>query len=286
VLPPASYPIVKIPEWELFHFLNDSHISVIFLIVFSIYFNLNLSKNIIICRKRFLIYINIIFFISMISFEFLNRNVVGARVFLIYEGLYVVLSFYSIYILLNIYFREKMMSKLVNLFIIILLVVSIKPNFYERININYGDDVSQDPFRTTEVAAYRADYKTQYLYLEEHIQIGDIWINIMNSPYFYIKKNPDYIFNQNSRWNTFAVLDKNDNFRTTEGSILINNTNNIKNIIEKNPDKKVWLVVNGGSVNLLFTTHVRNDFLLFIKENEEKIVYQSPDKYSVVLLFN
>ncbi|VVB94823.1 Dolichyl-phosphate-mannose-protein mannosyltransferase [uncultured archaeon] len=283
---PPSYPIVKIPEWDLFYFMNGSHIPVIFLFIFLIYLLLNLSKNMVSDRKQFLIYISIIFFISVISFESLNREVVGARIYLIFEGLYAVLSLYSIFSVLKIYIKQQKVLKFVSLISVVLLIMSITPNFYERITIDYGDDVSHDSFRTTYVAAYRADYKTQYLYLDEHIQIGDIWINIMNSPYFYINKIPDYFFNQNYRWNTYALLDENGNFRTDEGSILINSANNLEDIIANNPSKRIWLVVNGGSVNILSTTHVRSDFLRFLETNEDKVIYESPDGYSRILLFN
>ena len=107
----------------------------------------------------------------------------------------------------------------------------------------------------------------------------------MSSPYFYINKSPDYMLNQNYRWNTNAILDGEGNFRSGK-SILINKANDVISIVENNQNKRVWLVVNGGSINILSTTHVRSDFLRLLKENEDKIVFQSHDKYSMVLLFN
>ncbi len=286
VPPPASYPLMKIPQWNLLNYMNNVHIPVIFLLIFIIYLLLRLSNNSAKHTPKFLKYITTIFLISLISFEILNRDAIGARVYLIFEGLYVILSLYTVYSILKLYIVQINVLRLISIIIVIILLFSITPNFYERININYGDPVDQDPFRTTDVAAYRSDYKTQYLYLNEHIQDGDIWINLMGRPYFYINKHPNYSLNQNYRWNTYALIDENLNFITDEGVILINSVNDIKNIIANNPNKKVWLVVNGGSVNILETIHVRSDFVKFLKANEDKIVYRSYDKYSMVLLFN
>lgn len=285
VAAPAPYPIIQFPDWAFFKFIDSAHIPLIFIFIFLLFSLFTLLKNIKDDNNRFLTYVSIVFVISVISFEFLNRGITGARICLIFEGLYVIFSIYIIYIILRIYNKQKKILKVVSLSFVVLLLVLITPNFYERVNINYGDDVSKDPFRTTHVAAYRADYKTQYLYLNGYIAEEAIWINVKDSPYFYINKIPTYVLNQNYRWNTYALLDETGDFRTGEGSILINKVDDIKKIIENNPNKKVWLVVNGGSVNILTTTHTREDFLRFLKENENKTIYQSPDKYSRVLLF-
>jgi hypothetical protein len=285
VAAPAPYPIIQFPDWAFFKFMDNAHIPTIFIFIFLLFSLFTVLKNIKDDNNRFLTYVSIVFVISVISFEFLNRGRTGARICLIFEGLYAVLSLYVIYAVLKIYIKQRKVSKLVSLIIVILLLVPMTPNFYERITINYGDDAADDPFRTTHVAAYRADYKTQYLYLNEHIGECDIWINVMGSPYFYTNKSPTYVLNQNCRWNTYAFLDEAGDFRTGEGAILINKVDDIKKIIENNTNKKVWLVVTGGSVNILATTHTREDFLKFLKENEDKTVYQSPDKYSRVLLF-
>ena len=66
----------------------------------------------------------------------------------------------------------------------ILGLINIQPYFYQRVNIDYGNDVTKDPFRTTEVAAYRADYKTTYDYLKNNIRKDDVWINVMGNSYY------------------------------------------------------------------------------------------------------
>ena len=41
-----------------------------------------------------------------------------------------------------------------------------------------------------------------------------------------------------------------------------------------------------GSINIFSTTHVRQDFIKFLEQNKDKVVYWSPDGISRVLLFN
>ena len=77
-------------------------------------------------------------------------------------------------------------------------------------------------------------------------------------------------------------MKKQANERTFQGILL----NVISEIIEENKDKRVWLIVNGGSLKILFTIHVRPDFLKFLSLNEDKIVYKSSDGISKVLLFS
>ncbi|MCD4705348.1 glycosyltransferase family 39 protein, partial [bacterium] len=286
VATPAPYPIIKIPEWDLFKFFDGVHIPVIFIIMFLIFSIFVLLKSIRKNKNEFLAYISILFFISVISFEFLNRDITGARICLIFEGLYVIFSLYIMYNILKISIKQKNISKFVSLIVVILLLVSITPNFYERITLNYGEDVNNDPFRTTNVAAYRADYKTQYLYLAEHIKMRDIWINVVDSPYFYFDRSPDYMLNQNNRWNTNTILDDKNNFISTgSGAVVINKVSDIEKIIEKNPNRNIWLIVNGGSINIMYTTHIRSDFLRFLEENKDEVIYESSDGLSRVLLF-
>ena len=284
VVAPAPYPIIQFPDWDFFKFMDNAHIPVIFTIIFLLFSIYTLLKNIKGDTNRFLTYVSIVFVISVISFEVLNRDRTGARICLIFEGLYVFFSIYTICAISRIYSKQKKILQVVSLSFVVLLLVSITPNIYERININYGDDITDDPFRTTHVAAYRADYKTQYVYLNEHIEEEDVWINVMDAPYFYIHKIPTYIINQNSRWNTYALLDGTDGYRGVDGHILINTADDIRNIIETNPHKRVWVVVNGGSVRIIHTTHTHADFLNFLEGNKNKTVYRSPDGYSMVLL--
>lgn len=285
---PVTYPLIKLPEWVLFSFFNQYYIPIIFILIaliLSFFIFLNDIKF-----KRTLSwfnYITITLFISIIGYEIVNRNVGGARIFLFVEGIYVIVVVSLIVILFKHLFRKDLLYKISSLMMVVLLLISITPYFYERINVDYGDNVSNDPFRTTHVAAYRADYKTTYEFLKKNIREEDIWINVMGSNYFVFNRSPDYILNQNFRWNTMAILDNNGNLidRRT-GAILINSPSDIKRIINNNSNRKIWLLVNGGSINILSTTHVRQNFIDFLNENKDKIVFSSEDKNSEIYLFN
>nr|WP_304364517.1 glycosyltransferase family 39 protein [Methanosarcina sp. KYL-1] len=284
-LAPKSYPLIKIPEWSFFEFSAKYYLFPLFAILCIVPALMPIIRS----NKEkcsYFEYMSLVFILSVIGFEIANRNVIGPRTYLFLDGLFVILSMSSIYIILRILFKNEVYVKFLSLSIVIILVFSIQPSFYEILTLDYGDDITNDPFRTTNVAAYRADYKTTSKYITEKINNEDILISVMEAPYFYLGRTPNYTLNQNDRWNTYSIFDNGNFIYTDDGSLLINKADDIYEIIESNKDKKVWLLVNGASIHVLYTVHVREDFLQFLEKNMDKVVYESPDGYSKVLLFN
>lgn len=219
---------------------------------------------------------------SILLYEIGSRDVKGSRIFLYAEALMVFAYILSIYILSHIITKKKY---ILTFLITLLLLVSITPNFLTIINYQYGDSFENNPFRNSPVIAYRSDYKTQYLYLSEHYNNEDIWINVMGNSYYYFNKIPDYRLKQNSKWNNKAIIED-EKYIDILGGQIIHTINEIEEIILNNPQKRIWLVANGGSINILYTTHIRNDFINFIKKNKQYIVFNSTDNYTKILLFN
>ncbi|MFA6098546.1 MAG: hypothetical protein WCV50_00080 [Patescibacteria group bacterium] len=285
-----TYPLFQFPQWYLFDFFNKNYIPLIFFIfiglLFIYLFFKKLKSQVKIGKQlSFLVYLYAVLFLSVIIYEIGSRNVVGPRIFLFAEGIYVIISSFAIYFIIKIFINNKKLQIFCTLVVLILLTVLIQPNFYDRITIQYGDDVSKDPFRNTSVAAYRADFKTQYTYLNEQIGPGDIWINVVSSYDFIMDRKPDYIFNQSGSSISKSIIDNNYNFINREGSKILTSVQDVQKIIDTKDTRKVWLVINGGSINVLYTVHVRNDFINFLNTNKEKIVYLSPDGLSKVFLF-
>ncbi|MFZ2190245.1 MAG: glycosyltransferase family 39 protein [Candidatus Magasanikiibacteriota bacterium] len=286
VTPPQPWNYFQIPDWKIFNFYNDNYFPIILIIPTIIYstFLFFKHKN----KKIELInYITTLSIISIIIYEVSNRDVTGARIYFIFEALLIILSFTSLHYLIVLFIKNKNVRTIFFSLIVIILFFNITPNFYKRINLEYGDKITKDPFRTTSVAAYRSDYGTTYKYIEKNKKENDIIIVVMSPNYFYLKNIPNFILNQNNRWNTNSIINKNKYFISKENaSILINTVDNIKEIIQKNKNKKIWLIANGGSMNIIETLHVKKDFIEFIKENQKNVVYKSPDGLSSVLLFN
>src|SRR3989344_3809511 len=203
IVQPIEYPLLKVPDWTLFTFLNQYYLP-IFLCLISIFFGISMFFNK--AKKKdstiWFGFLGTVFFTSVIIFEIINRNVFVARIYLIFESLFVILSIFTLYASFRFLINRKYLSNLFIILILLLLIFSITPNFYSRINTNYGDNLENDPFKTTEVAKYRSDYKTTFEYVDEHSELGDQIIVVMTSNYFNLNKNPDYILNQNIRWNT------------------------------------------------------------------------------------
>lgn len=284
VTAPPVWEYVAMPKWNLIKFFGENYFSVVFLLlallVISYFSFKSIKKN---SRFDYLSYIGISLIIGIIAYEVGSRGVLGPRMYLFSEALIVMMTIISICYFMKITIGRKFLVTLI--LIVIILLIGITPNFCERINLNYGDNVTNDPFRTTHVAAYRSDYKTTSIYLKENIREEDILIVVMGSPYYYNQRLPDYTLNQNYRWNTYSYINEERNFILIEDeSTIINSAINITGIIDKNPKRKIWLLVNGASINILATTHVRKDFITFLKNNEERVVYRSPDEYSMILL--
>jgi len=284
---PAIYPLLKWPQWQLFSFFNQNYIPFIFFLVAIILGIFVVLKDI--KSKQTLSwfgYLLLSTLFTIIGYEFINRNVTGARIFFFMEGLYIILIISSLVILLKFLFKKLSFYKLLSLLLVMLLFFSITPYFYNQISLNYGDSVLDNPFRSTHVSAYRADYKTTYDYLKNNIQEGDIWIAVITTNYQEYGISPDYILNQNYRWNTLSFVNGSNFISPKYNSILINKAKDIEEIISNNKDKQVWLVVNGGSVNIAGTTHIRKDFINFLENNTKNVIYNSSDGYSEVYLFN
>ncbi len=281
---PTAYPLIKIPVWSLFKFMNNYYAPIIFVLILGLFIVYNTKRE---EKPSFFKYLVLVFFASILIFEIFNRDVIGPRIFLFGQALFVILSIFSIYYILKTLFNKRYTNIVYTVLtlVVVVLLLGIRPYFYERINIAYGESVADDPFVSTDVAKYRADYKTTYEYLRGNLKDGDIWINVMQSSYFTLNRGPDYILNQNYRWKTYSIYEEGIFVDPAFGSILISKADEIEKIIEDNRDKRVFIVINGGSTNIRSTVHTRKDFRDFIKKNKDKEVYNSKDGYSKVLLF-
>lgn len=234
----------------------------------------------------FLVFVNMTLFTSILMYELGSRDVAGPRIYLFAEGLITFSCFSTLFLILNSYMHKKYTLFLITLFAIC-LNLKITPNFLDFLSLKYGEEIRNDPFRSTEVAPYRSDYATTYVFLKKHRKDDDMYISTMGINYAQYSKVPDYIINQNSKWNSGSMVDRNLNYIDPEtGAVLINDISELKQIIKLNHNKKIFLLVNGGSVNIIYTRHLKNDFLNFIQENSDKIVFESSDGYGKVLLFN
>jgi hypothetical protein len=286
VTQPRNWDFFQYPNWYLINFLNNSYfpfILIYFSIIISIYFFITNKNN----NQKFISFINILLLISVLIYEIGSRGVDGPRIFLYSEALIIISFVTSIYYLITLFLKNKKLQPALCLIIILVIFINIKPHFYERLSRNYGDKVNNDPFRSTHVAKFRADHKTTSEFIANNTMKGDIIITVMHSNYYYLKRNPDYILNQNIRWNTLALVNYNNDYIDREtGSILINKSSDINKIIAENIDKNVYLLINGASINILDTTHTRGDFLKFIENNSKHEVFKSQDGFSRVLLFS
>lgn len=281
--------IIQWPKGSILSFFNQYHLPTIFLIIccivfFYLIFNFKFDKNN--SKLVYLTYLFLTFVISMVAFEVINQGFTGARIFLIFEAVYVLLIVCSMYILIRLFFTKKYITFLI-LSILFLLSLNITPNLYERLNFKYGDSVSNDPFRTVDIASYRSDFKTTSLYVVEHAENDDSIIYLVGRfySYYYLRKSPDIIFNQAYIWySDVEVLDNGQLRDYTVGGTVINDLKKLKDYINSST-KNVYLIVNGASVNTTGAVHIRQDFKNFLNENNDKVVYQSPDKVSKVLLF-
>ena len=285
VTPPPSWKYFQLPHWDLITFFNQNYFPIILtlfslLLSFFIFFhNINQTKKI-----AFFSFLGLLTTASIITYEIGNRDVTGARIYFFAEPLILILAVAGVYIFFKILNKKIALPSTFILFSF--LLINIHPNFYERITMKYGDNVSKDSFRTTDVAAYRSDYKTTANFIKNNIQKGDILISVININYFDINRTPDYILNQNLRWNSGALVDENNNFILPDmGSVLLNDPGQINDIINLNKEKRVWLLVNGGSVNILHGTHIKQNFTDFLIKNIDNVIYESPDGWSKVLLF-
>ncbi len=287
-------PKIPYPEFKniVLPFFNDFYWPTIFFILasiislFLIFNKLKLNKEL-----GYSEYILGISFISLILFEFANPFSKEPRLYLMFEPLYIILSMMTIFIIVKEILQLKHKKTLIILsFILLALFFSSKPSLYDVMNIRYGDNVSNDPFRTTWAQAYRSDSKTTLEYLKKNIEDEDIWINTLEPAYFYLQRNPDFILNQNYKWKNMwreeIFTDKDKNYiEIRYNSILINTMEDLQKILNNNTNKNVWLLANGQNLETLYTKQLNKDFVDFLSENTENVVYSSPDERSKLLLF-
>jgi hypothetical protein len=269
-----SWSYFSYPQWYIYDFFSKYYINILFMFPLFILLIYRIRLKII----WYFEYLLLVLLLTIFFYEILNRGVTWARIYIFIEPLVVLLFILTIFLIFN-------KNILKTIIIILLTFLSINPNFIQRITLYYWDTVENDPFRNTHVAKYRSDNKNTYIFLKNHIKKEDIWITVMWSSYFYFSRVPNYTLNQNVNWNKSWFLDSNWEYRTLNNSILISTVSDIKRIISSNKWKRVYILVNWSSINVLSTIHVTKDFLDFIDENKNKIIYKSPDKFSSVMLF-
>jgi hypothetical protein len=67
------------------------------------------------------------------------------------------------------------------------------------------------------------------------------------------------------------------------GASWINNLEDLRGVLEKNPDKRVWII---ASPSILRRDHIKDNIARFIKSDSEKLVFRGKDGMSEVYLWN
>lgn len=67
------------------------------------------------------------------------------------------------------------------------------------------------------------------------------------------------------------------------GAKWINNLGDLRQVLEKNPEKRVWIIV---SPSILRRDHIKENIAQFIKSDPEKLVFRGKDGMSEVYLWN
>lgn len=280
IIQPRQWNYFQWPDIEVLKFFHEYHLPLAFIAIGLIVIFAD-------HERRFLKFIGIIFLSITIAYGILNRGVHGARIYFLWESLAVCIAFFGICFLFKIYHLTPLKKRVALLLTSGILLASITPLFTERLRYSYGADIRGDVFRSTKVALIRSDEKSIYLYLKRQMEEPDLWINVKRRAVYEMDRYPDYILDQNSRWLMSAVSkDQHGVYRNDVGTILINTADDIRKIIMKHPDRRIWITVKGSSLILDGTTHVRKDFMNFLEENIDHIVYRAPDGASIVLLFN
>lgn len=290
LLPKIPYPEFKnivIPFFNEFYWPSIFTIISFVVLLFLIIEKFRIKKEL-----GYLEYFLSVYLISLIIFELANPFSKEPRLYFIFEPMYVISSILVIFLIIKEILKFKLGRIIISAFIITFVLLSMpQSNLLSILNIKYGDTVENDPFRSTWAQAYRSDSKTTLMYLREHIKDNDVWINTLEPGYFYLQKNPDYIFNQNYKWKNMwreeEFTDKNENYvEIRYNSILVNTVADLQKIINNNAGRDVWLLANGQNLETLYTKQLNKDFTDFLSENRDNIVYSSPDGKSKLLLFN
>ncbi len=270
-----NWVFLQPPEWDLIKFFYNDYSALIilpfiFIPLVSVFLLLKKKKN-------FISYLGFFTIFSILAYEIGNSGIIAfSRIYFFIEGILALFLILFIFYITKLYIKSKKAHLITNLVILFFIFLSIKPLFYERLTINYGDSVENDPFRTTHVAPYRADNKTTNEFVRENKKNNDIVIVLHSLNYYYLREIPDYTFSQHKMFTQKEP--KPENVLTT--------TKELESIIAENQDKRIWFVVNGASINILSTSHINQSFRDFLTVNEQYTIYESPDNYSKVLLFN
>lgn len=281
-----SMPLISAPKWHIFNFFKNNYFYSLVIPAGIIFF----INTIILCKKKnhlSVFYLMLVTAFSVLTYELFNKGVTGSRIILFIEPLILFIVLFSINNYLKLFFTKNRILRGISLTVIcILLFINIKPNFYERVTTVYGQDLREDPFRNVDIIAYRANYKDMGNYIKTHLQKNDIWININYNSFYYTDNNPDFIFNQHPLWNTDSIYTEGNFIDFYSGSILINSVEQLKEILKNNSHKNIYISANGGSLNIINTRHINDDFRDFLDSNKERIVFKSNDGYGSILLFS
>ncbi|QQS59385.1 hypothetical protein IPN35_00645 [Candidatus Peregrinibacteria bacterium] len=238
-------------------------------------------------------YLLLTFLISSGIFDIVNTFDKAPRLYFLFEPLIVILAFFSVSTTSEILVKKHVPQRMVLFTFTILALFSLHPFFWNQINIQYGDSVEQNPFRSTWSQKIRTDSKTILKFLNANYREGDIWINTMDYTTFYTNLKPDYILNENYRWKNmwreFALLNpkKNEYFDLRTGAIIIPSHKEFLKILEekKRQKKRVWVTVHGANIETLYTIHIQEESQKFFRNNVMNKVYLSPDGVSSVYLY-
>lgn len=276
---PATTLKFRMPDFYSLKFMGEQyHILPIILIgiclaLIYILLNSNTKNN----NKKYIAYLILSTVFLLIGYEILNQGVHSVRFLSFLEPFIMFIFFITILFLLKIF---KLKSYLI-IIITMIILLTLNPSFINTITVQYGQDLTNYPYKFAHVIAYRSDFKTQYEYLNKIILPNDTLITIFCYD-DYSKYPSDYIFQQNDISKTQRVY----NYSIKNKRIYINSLNEIKKIVENKNNTRIWLVVNGAHWNILATKHLRNDFKRFVEINKNLVKYNSPDGYSKVLLIN
>ncbi len=285
-------PGIPIPQWSnvLIPFFSTYYFPSIFAIFGVLYtiFSFVQRKTYLDINLNYKYYFFGTVLVSYLLFELANPFQNEPRLFFVFEPLFIISTLYGF--LLVVRRLQPYVARLSLILLAILMILVPSPLFSERLTKGYGDDVSDDPFRSTWAQSHRSDVKSISQYLNSNINSNDIWINTMEPAYGYTKRNPEYMLNQNYQWRSMwreeIFTDESGNYIDIRyGAILINSAEEMANIIALNPGRNVWITVSGANLKTLYTTHLRDDTRAFIAKHADKIVYVGPDSTSLVLLF-
>lgn len=286
-VPEPSYiehSLLNWPVWYLPNFMNQNYLPFVFvilgLVILFVFIKDTFKK--LETNKQYLTFLYFSFLFSWLGYEILNGGAKGPRLYLFLVPFIIIITFTTIFFILNLYFKKKNIIRGLLFTIVLFFLINISPKFYTIISREYGEDTSSDPFRSSHCAIFRADLKNPYEYLNKHMKEEDIFISLAGTPYFYIKRSPDYIINQSYGWNARSIYDDSNNFVTVRGSILINNAEKLSKLLNQN-NKRIWLVVNARHTELTCTTYLQ-DIRTLLENYENNIIYVSPDGISRIYL--